>query len=111
MNLYILIFIISVFIASLSQVILKMSANKTHTKLVDEYRNKYVIVAYIMFLSSTLLTMVAYKKVPLSLGPLIESMGFIFVAVMSFVILKEHFSMRKKIGYLTILIGIVIVVW
>lgn len=100
------IFLLSVLISSVSQVMLKKSANKTYDNKIKEYLNPTVIIAYGMFFGATLLTMYAYKVVPLSFGPILESAGYIFVAVLSFFILKERFTWKQTLGMVLILAGI-----
>ncbi|MBE5881027.1 MAG: multidrug ABC transporter [Lachnospiraceae bacterium] len=105
---YILIYIGSVFVSSVSQVLLKSSAGKTYDSIWQEYLNPKVIFAYGMFFASSLITILAYKGVPLSMGPILEASGYIFVAVLSYLFLREKISKRKLAGLLAILIGIVV---
>lgn len=105
---YIFVYIVSVFISSISQILLKISANKQHDSIIKEYLNPCVIIAYGIFFCSSLLTIYAYKAVPLSMGPIIESAGYIFVAFLGYVFLKEQLNKRKKLGILCILAGIAI---
>ena len=105
---YILIFLCSVFISSVSQVLLKSSANKEHGNALKEYLNPKVIVAYGMFFLATLITILAYKYVPLSMGGILESSGYIFVAVLSYIFLHEKISKRKMLGLAGILLGILV---
>lgn len=101
-----LVFIVSVLISSISQVMLKTSADKSYSDRIKEYLNPTVIIAYGLFFLSTLITVFAYKVVPLSLGPVLESTGYIFVAVLGVVLLKERMSRKKLIGIVLILGGI-----
>lgn len=105
---FILIFLISVLVSSISQIVLKTSANKEYDNLIREYLNVRVILAYGLFFSSTLLTTYAYRGVPLSLGPVIECTGYVYVAVLGALILKEKFSKKKVIGNLLIILGILV---
>ncbi len=105
---YILIFLCSVFISSVSQVLLKSSANKEHGNALKEYLNPKVIIAYGMFFLATLITILAYKYVPLSMGGILESSGYIFVAVLSYIFLHEKISKRKMLGLAVILLGILV---
>jgi drug/metabolite transporter (DMT)-like permease len=52
--------------------------------------------------------MYSYKYVPLSIGPMIEAMGYVFVAVLGRIFLKEKINKKTAIGMGLILIGIVI---
>jgi EamA-like transporter family. len=105
---YFMIFLVSVFISSISQVILKKSANKPSSSKLAEYLNPSVMLAYFLFFGSTLLTTFAYKGVPLSVGPILESTGYIYVAILSVIFLNEKLKLTKLIGYFLIIIGVVI---
>lgn len=104
-----MIFIGSVFISSVSQVILKTSADKEHKSIIKEYLNLRVILAYGLFFASTVLTVIAYKFVPLSLGPVLESSGYVFVAVLSCFFLKERLTKKQIVGMILIVVGVVTV--
>ena len=108
MTFYVLLFIFSVFIASVSQTILNTSADKTYDSRLQEYLNPKVIIAYGMFFLSSLITVVAYKYVPLSMGPILESSGYIFVTLLGFFVLHEKIGKKKLMGLLVILAGITI---
>lgn len=103
-----IVFLISVFISSVSQIMLKNSANEEHASAVKEYLNPRVITAYGLFFMSTLLTVYSYKGVPLSMGPILETTGYVWVSVLGYLFLKEKISGRKLIGLLLIITGIVI---
>lgn len=103
-----IIFIFSVFISSVSQVILKKSSNIKYSNRIREYLNMYVITAYFIFFMSSLITVYAYKNVPLSVGPAIEASGYLFVSLMDWFILKEKISKRKILGIFIIVFGIMI---
>ena len=60
------IFVASVLVSSISQVMLKKSANKVYDNALKEYLNPMVITAYGLFFLSTVITVFAYKYVPLS---------------------------------------------
>lgn len=104
----ILLFLGSVLIASISQIILKSSATTHHESIVKEYLNKNVIFAYILFFSSSLLTILAYQKVPLSLGPILEGTSYIYIAILGYLILKEKLNKKQILGLSFIVLGIVI---
>lgn len=103
---YIMIFLLSVFVSSISQIILKKSAQIKYENVVCEYMNPRVIFSYGLFFLSTLLTMYAYKGVPLSLGTLLEASGYIYVLILSCIFLKEKITKRKLMGASFIIIGI-----
>ncbi len=102
------VFIGSVFISSVSQILLKKSANKTYDSPLKEYLNPLVIIAYGMFFCSMMITMYCYRFVDVSAGPILESAGYVFVAVLGFLFLKERFTKKKLIGMLVLLSGIAV---
>ena len=102
------ILLFSVFISSVSQILLKKAANRTYESPLKEYLNPLVIGAYGMFFCSVILTMLELKYVPLSMSPILESTGYIFVSVMGYFFLKEKFTKRKLAGFALILAGVII---
>ena len=98
----------SVFISSVSQILLKKAANRTYETPLKEYLNPLVVGAYGLFFCSVILTMLALKYVPLSMSPILESTGYIFVSVMGYIFLKERFTRRKLCGFALILAGVII---
>ncbi len=98
----------SVFISSVSQILLKKAANRTYETPLKEYLNPLVVGAYGLFFCSVILTMLALKHVPLSMSPILESTGYIFVSVMGYIFLKEKFTRRKLCGFALILAGVII---
>ena len=107
-NKYVVVLVISVLVASLSQILLKKSALKKHSCLLKEYLNHYVIIGYSMMILSTILTIYAFKGLDYKNGPIIESTGYIFVMILSSTFLKEKITLKKLIGNILILIGIFI---
>lgn len=107
-NSYTCIFILSVFIASISQVMLKKSANIKHESRVREYINIYVIGSYFILFISTILTVIAYRGVELKNGPVIEACGYIFIIILSRIFLGEKITAMRITGTLLIIIGIII---
>lgn len=105
---YVCIYVSSVFVASISQVMLKTSAEKEYKNRLFEYLNPLVVIAYGLFFISTFLTVYALKVVPLSLGNLLESSGYIFVPLLSFLVLKEKMTKNMWIGSAFIIAGILV---
>lgn len=105
---YSLIYVSAVFISAVSQIMLKISAKKQYASKLREYMNPIVIIAYVLFFGCTLITMLAYRKVPLSLGQILESCGYIFVTILGMTILKERLTRKKMLGMCIILAGIII---
>ena len=104
---YSLIMVSGSLIASVSQIMLKKSAQKQYPSKLKEYLNPLVIIAYILFFGTTFISMYALKVVPLSMGPILEASGYIFVAVFSYIFLKERMTKKQLFGMALIIIGIV----
>ncbi|NMB06993.1 MAG: EamA family transporter [Tissierellia bacterium] len=107
-NLAIIIILISSFIVAISQCILKSSANRKHKSIIGEYINFRVIFGYGLFMLSLFLNVIAYQGIPYKLGPIIASTSYIFIMILSRVILKEKITKRKVLGNILILTGIII---
>lgn len=105
---YSTIMVASVLISSVSQIMLKKSAQKTYQSKLREYLNPLVIVAYGLFFGCTLITVYALKVVPLSMSPILEASGYVFVATLSAVFLKEKMTKRQIMGMSVIILGVVI---
>ena len=108
LQIYICILIVSVFVASLSQILLKISANKTYRDRLHEYLNPYVIIGYMMMVGTTVLTILAYRGIEYKNGPVIESLGYILIMILSFFFFKEPITKRKVFGNALILLGIIV---
>ena len=105
---YILVFILSVCIASISQILLKKSANIERKNRIEEYLNVYVISSYGLLFVSTLLTLYAYTKVKLSTGIVLETISYILIPILSYFIIKENIEKRQIKGIILIIVGILI---
>ena len=93
-----------VFISAISQVMLKKSAMQDHDSAIKEYLNPLVVFAYVMFVGSTLLSVIAYKGIPLSMGPILEATGYIYVTIFGVTIFHEKMN-KKKVLALALIIG------
>lgn len=103
-----LLLLFSVFISSVSQVLLKKAALNQYNSVLKEYFNPMVIIAYSMFFGATLLTVFSYKVVPLSMGPILEATSYLYVTLFDRVFFEARISVRKIVALFTIIIGIVI---
>ena len=105
---YYLLYLVSVTIAAFSQLLLKKSANRSHDSFLKEYLNPYVIGGYALLVMSMLFTIGAYRGLAYKNGPIIESLGYILVMLLSGIFLKEKITSRKVAGTALILVGIVV---
>lgn len=107
-NPYYLLILTSCLIASFAQILLKKSALVEHKSVIFEYLNVYVIVGYGMMVVGMLLNVLAYRKVEYKNGPVIESFGFLFVMILSWLFFREKITKKKLLGNLIILAGVLI---
>ena len=96
------------FISAVSQVLLKKAAGKKYDNIIQEYLNPRVIIAYGIFFVATLVSIIAYKVVPLSLGPILEATNYVWVTIFGVTIFKEKINSKKLMALGLIILGIVI---
>lgn len=98
--------LLGTFISAVSQVILKKAAMKTYPTKAAEYLNFPVIFAYALFVLTTLMCILAYRVVPLSFGPVLESTSYVYVTFFGVLIFKEKITTKKLMALGLILVGI-----
>ena len=108
MNKYVFLLILAVLVSSISQIILKKSSSKTYKSIIKEYLNVYVITGYGLMVLSTVLVVLGLKGVPYKNEPIIESLGYLFVMILSNRILGEKITKKKVLGNVLILVGIAV---
>ncbi|ADU28013.1 EamA family transporter [Ethanoligenens harbinense] len=108
MNGYIALLVLSVAVASVSQLLLKAGAGRSHRGFLAEYCNPWTLGAYALLLCSTLLTVAAFKGLAFKNAPVIESLGYLFVLVLSRLFFREKITRRKLAGNLLIVAGVLI---
>ena len=100
--------LLGTFISAISQVILKKAAQKDYPSKVAEYLNFPVIFAYTLFVLTTFMCIIAYRVVPLSFGPVLESTSYLYVTVFGVLIFKEKITKKKLVALALILVGIAV---
>lgn len=95
-------------IASFSQLLLKKGAQNHYANVIREYLNVWVITGYALMVVSTLLTILAYRGLDYKNGPIIESLGFAFVMILSRLFFGEKITGKKVLGNMLIFAGILI---
>lgn len=108
MILYSGVLLLGTFVSAVSQVILKKAAQKTYDSKLAEYLNFPVIFAYTLFVATTFMCIIAYRVVPLSFGPVLESTSYLYVTVFGVVIFKEKITKKKIAALALILAGIAV---
>lgn len=96
------------FISSVSQAMLKTAADKHYPSLIKEYTNPLVLGSYMIFIVSTLFSILAYRGIPLSLGPMLEATGYLYVTFFGVTLFREKFNSRKAAALALIFVGIAV---
>lgn len=102
------IYVLGVIISAFAQILLKKSADVERKSKLKEYLNFKTIFAYGIFFGATLCSVIAYKYVPLSMGPILGTTEYVFVALLSYLLLKEKIEKKKLIGLIVIIFGVLI---
>ena len=105
---YSLFVLFGTFISAVSQVMLKKSAMKQYDSPIQEYLNPLVIGAYVIFVVATFCSILAYRVIPLSLGPVLESTSYIYVTIFGVTIFHEKLN-KGRIGALIMIIAGILV--
>ena len=98
--------LLGVFLGAVSQVMLKKAAMRTWPSRLREYLNPLVIFAYVIFVGTTLLSVAAYRGLPVSLGAVLESTSYLYVTVFGVTVFHEKLTWRKAAALALILAGI-----
>ena len=98
----------AVFVASLSQILLKQSAEMEHKNFIFKFLNWRVILGYGLLFGTTILNVFAYRGVELKVTPMIESTGIIWVTILAVFLLGEHPTKRGIASILVTVIGIIV---
>ena len=108
-NPWILLIALLATVASFAQVLLKKSAMEPHDNVIREYLNVKVICGYGLMFVGMFLTIFAYSRgVQYKNGPIMESIGNIWVVILSFLFFREPITKGKVLGNVLIFAGIVI---
>ena len=75
---------------------------------VQEYLNPLVIGAYVIFVVATLCSILAYRVIPLSLGPVLESTSYIYVTIFGVTIFHEKLNKGRIAALIMIIAGILV---
>lgn len=106
-TLFYILVIAGIFLSACSQLLLKKSADRKHRSFLRSMLNWRVITAYTIFFGSLFINITAMSKgVKLKDMPILESLGYVFVPLLSYMVLKEKITKRTLVSIVLILIGI-----
>lgn len=110
MSRYHFLFLFAVVLAGFGQIALKKGALERNRSLLRQYVNMHVVLGYFLMLCSMGMVSVAYRGIPLKAGPVLDSLGFIIVPVLSYIFFNEKLTRVKGLGFLIIACGVLIFV-
>ena len=108
MNISYVLAFLAVFVASVSQILLKQSAQMEHKNIIYKFLNWRVILGYALLFGTTIINVFAYLGVELKVTPMIESTGIIWVTILAVWFLKERPSKRALLSIAVTVIGIIV---
>jgi drug/metabolite transporter (DMT)-like permease len=97
------------------QICLKLSANRNHHGthpwgvIKASLQNHWMVCGVLCFLTQALLFTLALTKLPLSIAFPAGSMAFVFVALLSLLLLRERVGAYRWLGIALIFAGVVLV--
>ena len=105
---YILV-ILSVFAAACAQMLLKQGARKNYVGFLRQYLNPWVIGGYGIMACSLVLNIFCMSRgVQVKEVSVIESLSYLFVPCLAFVLLGERITWRKGVAIAIVISGVII---
>ncbi len=108
MNISYVLAFLAVFVASVSQILLKQSAQSEHKNFIYKFLNWRVILGYVLLLGTTVINVFAYRGVELKVTPMIESTGIIWVTILAACFLGERPTKRTLLSIAVTIVGIIV---
>ena len=95
-------------LASISQVLLKKSAQKEYPSRIREYLNVLVIGGYVLLVIGMIIGTFCYKHLGYMGTVVLEPIAYILVMILARIVFKEKITRTKIIGMIIIVTGIVV---
>ena len=112
MNSGVWLFFLKPLLSGVSPLILKKAADNPRYTGVRAYLNAPVVLAYGLFFGCMLLNVVALRTLDLTVASVLEASGYLYVMVLSCLVLHEKITRRRLLGNLLIVLGIAItLIW
>ena len=106
---YHLLVILSVFLAACAQMLLKQGARQQYVTWCRQYINGWVIGGYAIMFGTMVMNIFAMSRgVQIKELSILESMSYLFVPALSFVMFKEKLIWRKILAIGIIIIGVIV---
>lgn len=101
--------ILSVFLAACAQMLLKQGARQAYAQWWRQYMNGWVMGGYAVMFATMMLNIFAMSRgVQVNEVSIIESISYLFVPALSFVIFKEKLTWRKICAIAIIITGVIV---
>lgn len=107
-NIYVLAMVCASIFTGISQLLLKISANKKHKSITKEYMNINVFLSYVLLGFSLLFNMFGFRGVPFKFISVFAGLNYLIALILSIVVLHEKVTLKKIIGNMIILLGVII---
>ncbi len=107
-NIYFFMALFALLLASISQVLLKTSAQRTYSNIIREYLNVFVIGGYALLFLSMVIDIFCYSGLEYMGVVVLEPISYVMVMFLSRVIFKEKIVPTKIIGMVLIVAGIAV---
>lgn len=101
------IYLFGTFISSIGQILLKKAAVRS-VGGIESYLSLYIFLGYGLFLAATIMSVCAFRVVPLKMGPVLESSGYLWIALLNFLVFRKKISLRGLWGIGLIIFGIIV---
>ena len=106
---YYILVILSVFAAACAQMLLKQGARQNYIGFWRQYLNPWVIGGYVIMGGSLMLNIWCMSKgVQVKEVSVIESMSYLFVPVLAFILFREKLTVRKICAVAIIIGGVIL---
>lgn len=106
---YYILVILSVFAAACAQMLLKRGAQQNYAIFWRQYLNPWVIGGYAIMVCSLVLNIFCMSRgVEVKEVSAIESLSYLFVPCLAFLIFKEKITRRKAIAIAVIICGVLL---
>ncbi len=108
LNVFFFVMIFGELLASVSQVLLKKSAQKEYPSRIREYLNVLVIGGYGLLVISMIIGIFCYKHLGYMGTVVLEPVAYILVMILSRIVFGEKITHTKLLGMGLIIVGIVV---
>lgn len=107
-KIYYLLIILTALMSAVSQILLNFSNRIHYPSKLREYLNPYVITSYAILGLTVFINNYALRFLPLKISHALAATTYIFVLILSRIFLGEKVTLRKVVGNIMIILGIIV---